>query len=89
MSAFDQRNSEGYLVHVNAIKHHLEQRWTVKDVGKAFGAIVEVGKQSEPLLEAPEGKTKANNDEQRKKLSAIKEDLKATRKLAVAETLKA
>jgi hypothetical protein len=89
MSAFDQGNSEGYLVHVNAIKHLLEQKGTIKDVGKVFGAIVEVGKQSVPLLEATEGKTKANNDEQRKKLSAIKEDLKATRKLAVAETLKA
>jgi hypothetical protein len=43
----------------------------------------------EPLLKAPEGKTKDEKDEQRKMLSAIKEDLKATCKIVVAETLKA
>jgi hypothetical protein len=43
----------------------------------------------EPLYEALEGKTKAEKDEQRKKLSTILEDLKAARKLAVAKTLKA
>jgi hypothetical protein len=61
----------------------------VQDVGKAFQAVVEVRKQLELLLEAPEGETKTKEDEQRKKLSAIKADLKAACKLAVAETLAA
>ncbi len=43
----------------------------------------------ELLLKAPEGKTKVEKDEQKKKLSAVKEDLKAASKLAVVETLKA
>jgi hypothetical protein len=78
------------LVHIIAAKHLLEQKGTVQDVGKAFGAVVEVRKQLELLLKAPkEGETKAEKDERRKKLSKIKDDLKAARKLAVAETLKA
>jgi hypothetical protein len=89
MFAFGHGNNEENLVHIIAGKHLLEQQGTLKDVGKAFGVIVEVGKQLEPLLQAPDGKTKTKKDEQRKKPSNIKEDLKAARELAVAETLKA
>jgi hypothetical protein len=39
MSAFGQRNNEEYLVHVIVIKHLLEQKETVQDVGKAFGTV--------------------------------------------------
>jgi hypothetical protein len=46
-------------------------------------------KQLGPLLKAPIGDTKSEKDQQKKKLSVIKEDLKAARKLAVVETLKA
>jgi hypothetical protein len=53
-----RKQNEEYLVHVIAIKHFLEQKGTVEDVGKAFGVIVEVRKQLEPLLKAPEGKNK-------------------------------
>jgi hypothetical protein len=88
MPAFGQGNNEKYLVHFIAIKHLLEQKGTIKDIVKVFQAIVEVRKQLEPLLEAPEGKTKTKKEKQRKKLSAIKEDLKAARKLVIAETLK-
>jgi hypothetical protein len=88
MFAFGQGNNEVYLVHVIAIKHLLEQKKTVQDIGKAFQVVVEVRKQLEPLLKAPEGKTKVEKDEQRNALSAIKEDLKAARELAVVETLK-
>jgi hypothetical protein len=89
MSAFGQGNNEEYLVHIIAVKHLLEQKGTIQDVGKAFGAKVKIRKQLELLLKAPEGKTVAKKDEQRKKLSTIKEDLKAACKLAVAEILKA
>jgi hypothetical protein len=89
MSAFGHGSNEEYLVHVIAIKHLLEQKGTIQDVGKAFGAIVEVRKQLELLLEALERKRNAEKYEQRKKLSAIKEDLKAACKLVVVETLKA
>jgi hypothetical protein len=83
MSAFGLGNNEEYLVHLIAVKHLLEQKETVQDVGKAFQAVLELRKQLEPLSKAPEGKTKAKKNEQRKKLFEIKEDLKAT-----AETLK-
>jgi hypothetical protein len=89
MSAFRQGNNEEYLVHVIIIKHLLKQKGTVQDVGKVFGAVFELRKQLELLLKAPEGKMKAEKDEQREKLFAVKEDLKAICKLAVAETLKA
>ena len=89
MSTFGQGKNEEYLIRVIAIKHLLEQKGTVQDVGKAFGAVVKVRKQLELLIKAPEGKTKAEKDEQRKKLSMIKEDLKAACKIAVAEKLKA
>jgi hypothetical protein len=72
MSAFDQGNNEEYLAHIIAIKHLLEQKRTVQDIGNAFQVIVEVRKQLELLLEALEGKMKAEKDEQRKALSAIK-----------------
>ncbi len=57
---------------------------------ECFGAVAEVRKQLEPLRkQAPkEGKTKGEKDGQRKKFSAIKEDLKAACKIAVAETMK-
>ncbi len=42
----------------------------------------------EPLLEAPKGETKVEKVDQRKKLSVVKEDLKAACELAVAETMK-
>ncbi len=87
MSAFGQGNNEEYLVHVIAVKHLLEQKGTVQDIGKAFQAVLEVRKQIELLLKAPEGKTKTEKDEQRKALSTIKEDFKTACKLAVAETL--
>ncbi len=62
---------------------------TIQVIGRAFQAMLEVRKQLQLLLKAPEGKTKVEKDEQRKKLSAIMEDLKATCKLVVlAETLK-
>jgi hypothetical protein len=89
MSAFGQGNNKEYIVYVIAVKCLLELKGTVQDVGKAFQVVVEVRKQLEPLLKAPEGKTKAKKDKQRKALSAIKEDLKAARKLVVAKTLKA
>jgi hypothetical protein len=55
-----------------------------------FGTISYIRKQLELLLKAPkEGKTKTEKDERKKKLSTIKQDLKATCKLAGAETLKA
>jgi hypothetical protein len=66
VSAFGQGSNEEYLVHVIAIKHLLQQKGTVQDVGKAFGAVVEVRKRLELLLEAPEGKTKAEKDEKGK-----------------------
>jgi hypothetical protein len=72
MSAFGQGNNEEYLVHVITVKCLLEQKGAVQDVGKAFQAVFEVRKQLEWLLESPEGKTKTETDEQRKKLSVIK-----------------
>jgi hypothetical protein len=72
MSAFGQGNYGEYLVHIIAVKHFLEQKETVQDAGKAFQAILEVRKQLELLLEAPQGQTKVKKNEQRKKLSAIK-----------------
>jgi hypothetical protein len=78
MSAFGQGNNKEYLVHVITIKHLLEQKGTIQDFEKAFQVVLEVRKQLEPLLGTPEGETKTEKDELRKKLSAIKEDLKAT-----------
>ena len=78
-----------YLVQVITVKHLLEQKGTIQDIGKAFGTVSEVRKQLELLLEAPKkGKAKAEQDKRKKKLSGIKEDLKTNRKLAGAETLK-
>jgi hypothetical protein len=75
MPNFGQGNNKEYLVHVIAVKHLLEQKGTIQDIGKVFGTISEVRKQLEPLLKAPkEGKTKAEKNERKKKLSAIKED---------------
>ncbi len=89
MSAFGQGDNEEYLVNIITVKHLLEQKGTIQDVGKAFGAVLKVREQLEPHLEAPkEGKTKAEKYKQKQKLSAIKEDLKAARKLAGVEILK-
>ena len=54
------------MVHVIVVKCLLEQQGSIHDVGKVFGAIVEVMKQLGPLLEAPIGHTKSEKDEQRK-----------------------
>jgi hypothetical protein len=89
MTAFGQGNNKEYLVHVIAVKHLLEQKGTVQDIWKAFQAVLEVRKLLELLLKASDGKTKVEKDERKKKLSAIKKDLKAAGELAVAETLKA
>jgi hypothetical protein len=59
MSAFDQGNNEEYLIHIINVKHLLEQKETIQDIGKAFGAATEVRKQLKPLLEASkDGETK-------------------------------
>ncbi len=88
MSAFGQGNNKEYLVHVIAIKCLLE---------KMFKAVPEVRKQLELLLEAPkegetrvkEGETRVDKDKQKRKLTAIKEELKTNHKFAGAETPKA
>jgi hypothetical protein len=45
MSAFSQGNNKEYLVHIITVKHLLEQKETIQDIGKAFGTISEVRKQ--------------------------------------------
>jgi hypothetical protein len=68
----------------------LEVRKQLEPLLEAPIAVLEVRKQLEPLLEAPKNsKTKTEEDEQKKMLSAIKEELKITCKFAGAETLKA
>jgi hypothetical protein len=90
MSPFGQGNNKEYLIHIIAVKHLLEQDGTVQDAGKAFEAITDIRKQLKLLLEAPkDGETKAKNDEWKRKLCVIKEELTTTCKLARAETLKA
>jgi hypothetical protein len=42
MSAFSQGNNEEYLIHVIAVKHLLEQKGTIQDIGKEFKAVLEV-----------------------------------------------
>ncbi len=44
MFAFGQGNNEDYQVHIIAVKHLLEQKGTIQDVEKAFGAILDVRK---------------------------------------------
>jgi hypothetical protein len=85
MYAFGQGNNEEYLIHVITVKHILEQKGTNKDVGKAFEAVAEVRKQLELLLKAPkDGEMRADKDKQKRKLSAIKEELKTAHKFTGA-----
>jgi hypothetical protein len=89
MSAFGQGNNVEYLVHVIAVKHLFEEKGTDQDVRKVFQVVVKVRKELEPLLEAQEGETDFKKEEQRKKLTKIKKNLKTLCKLTVTEALKA
>ncbi len=66
----------------------MEQKGSIQNIRKAFQVVVEVRKELEPLLEAPEGKTEFEKDKQRKKLSDIKKQLKIASKFAVIEAQK-
>ena len=63
MSAFNQGNNEEYLVHIIIVKHLLEQKGTVQDIGEAVQVVLEVRKQMEPLIKAQEGKKRLKKDE--------------------------
>ncbi len=89
MFTFGNGNNEEYLVHVIAVKHLIKHKRTDQYVKMAFQVLVEVRKELEPLLKAPEDKTEAKKEECRKKHLEYKKTLKAKCKLAVMEAQKA
>jgi hypothetical protein len=62
ISTYWTGNNEEYLVHVFAVLHLAEQKWTAAEVKEAFAALVAVRKEMSPLFEFPDNKTGAEKE---------------------------
>jgi hypothetical protein len=83
MPTYGTGNNEEYLLHIIAILHLVEQKGTAAEVKEAFAAFVAVRKEMSPLLEFPDDKTATKKAARKKKLSNLKEALKAKKDAAV------
>jgi hypothetical protein len=89
MSTYRTGNNEEYLVHIIAILHLVKQKGTAAKVKEASAAFVAVRKEMSPLLEFPDDETAREKEARKKKLSNLKEALKAKKDVAVEKAQKA
>jgi hypothetical protein len=89
MPTYGTGNNEEYLVHVIAILRLVKQKGTAAKVKEAFAAFVAFRKEMSPLLEFPDDETATKKKARKKKLSNLKEALKAKKDIAVEKAQKA
>jgi hypothetical protein len=89
MPTYGTGNNKEYLVHVIAILRLVKQKGTAAEVKEAFAAFIAVRKEMSPLLEFPDDKTVTKKEVKKKKLSNLKEALKAKKDVAVKKAQKA
>jgi hypothetical protein len=82
MPTYGTGNNKEYLIHIIAILHLVEQKGTAAKVKEAFAAFVAVRKEMSSLLEFPDEETATKKEVRKKKLSNLKEALKAKKNVA-------
>ncbi len=89
MPTYGSGSNKEYLVHVIAVLQLVEQKGTAAKVKEAFTALVAVRKEMSPFFNFPEDETVAKKEARKKKLSKLKESLKAKKSFAVEQAQKA
>jgi hypothetical protein len=89
MPIYGTGNKKEYLGHIIAVFHLVEQKGIAAEVKEAFAALVAVRKEMSPLFEFPDNQTAVKKEARKKKLTKLKEALKAKEDIAVAEAQKA
>ena len=89
MPTFGSGNNKGYLVHVIAVLHLVEQKGTAAKVQEAFAVLVTIRKEMSPFFNFPEDETVAAKEARKKKLNELNESLKAKKTIAVELVQKA
>jgi hypothetical protein len=89
MPTYGTGNNKEYLIHIIAILRLVEQKGTAAKIKEAFTAFVAVRKETSPLLQFPDDETATKKEARKKKLSDLKEALKAKKDVAVEKAQKA
>jgi hypothetical protein len=89
MPTYGSGNNKEYLVHVIAVLRLVKQKGTAAKVKEAFAALVKVRKEMSPFFNIPEDETVAKKEVRKKKLSNLKDSLKAKKSFVVEQAQKA
>ncbi len=89
MPTYGFGNNEEYLVHVIAVLWLVKQKGTAAEVKEALARLVKVRKEMSPHFNFPEDETPAEKEARKKKLTNLKESLKAKKSFVVDQAQKA